>query len=359
MSEQLKIDWYRTPIAKEKMSRLTERTSWKGYLQIGAVLGLFLTTASIACFFYLRSRWILFAGMTYIHCMLAAFFPSAVHELIHGTAVRSRPANEVFFRIFCWLNWTNPVLIRADHLNHHRVTTHNPWDWENPMPKVYRPWHWIFFWTFVPVDMCQVPGLFSSVRRFVDVSFGKLDGLRETVFKKPDPGKERECIRAARIHLAVHVLLAAVFIFSGLWPLLLLVTFPVFFAPAFGLMVGFTQHIGLIYNVADFRLCARTIRLNPLLRFLYWNMNYHIEHHMYAAVPFYNLGALRRDIEHDLPPAEPGLFATWKRIRPVVKKQRTDPSCCIVPELPNPQKKTGRGAQNSMPDDHKIRETGA
>lgn len=43
------------------------------------------------------------------------------------------------------------------------------------------------------------------------------------------------------------------------------------------------QHAGLSDNVPDFRLCCRTMILNPFFRFLYWHMNYHTEHHMYAA----------------------------------------------------------------------------
>jgi fatty acid desaturase len=63
-------------------------------------------------------------------------------------------------------------------------------------------------------------------------------------------------------------------------------------------------------------------------------MQYHVEHHMFPAVPFYNLPALRREIEHDLPPATHGLLATWREILPIVKKQRDDPGYFFTPPLP-------------------------
>ena len=44
------------------------------------------------------------------------------------------------------------------------------------------------------------------------------------------------------------------------------------------------QRTGLLGHVADFRLRSRAIYLNPFLEFLYWHMNYHVEHHMYAAL---------------------------------------------------------------------------
>ena len=54
-------------------------------------------------------------------------------------------------------------------------------------------------------------------------------------------------------------------------------------------------------DVPDFCLCTRTVLLNPFVRFLYWHVNYHIEHHMYAAVLCSNLGKLHQAIKRDTP----------------------------------------------------------
>ena len=55
---------------------------------------------------------------------------------------------------------------------------------------------------------------------------------------------------------------------------------------------------------------------------------------MFPAVPFYNLPKLRRAIEHDLPPAPHGLWATWKQIIPIMERQREDKNYTFVPQLP-------------------------
>jgi len=65
-------------------------------------------------------------------------------------------------------------------------------------------------------------------------------------------------------------------------------------------------------------------------------MQYHLEHHMYPAVPFYNLPRLRRAIEHDLPPAPHGLFATWKEMLEIRRNSLNDPSYRFIPEVPQP-----------------------
>ena len=65
---------------------------------------------------------------------------------------------------------------------------------------------------------------------------------------------------------------------------------------------GITQHAGLREDVLDHRLSTRTVYIDPVFRFLYLNMNYHVEHHMFPAVPYYNLPALHEEIKAYLPP---------------------------------------------------------
>ena len=54
----------------------------------------------------------------------------------------------------------------------------------------------------------------------------------------------------------------------------------------------------ILFNTVSLS-CAAILKRS---QFFYWNMNYHVEHHMYAAVPYYNLPKLRKAIR--------GLFAT-------------------------------------------------
>jgi fatty acid desaturase len=112
------------------------------------------------------------------------------------------------------------------------------------------------------------------------------------------------------------------------------VTLAPFYANWFVFLCWLTQHAGLIYNVPDFRLTCRTVDMNPIARFLYWRMNYHVEHHMYAGVPFYHLAALRKAIEPDLPVADDGLFRSCWNIVRILRRQKTDPAYAFEPILP-------------------------
>jgi len=114
----------------------------------------------------------------------------------------------------------------------------------------------------------------------------------------------------------------------------IIVTLAPFYAAGFQYLFNEAQHIGLSDNVSDYRLNTRTILVNPFFQFLYWHMNYHIEHHMYAAVPCYNLQKLHALIAQDLPHCPRGLVETWSVIVPIIRKQRIDQGYKFQPILP-------------------------
>ena len=76
----------------------------------------------------------------------------------------------------------------------------------------------------------------------------------------------------------------------------------------------------------DHRLNSRTVYMNPINRFLYWNMNYHVEHHMFPMVPFHALPELHAEIKDDLPAPTPSIWAAYKEFVPAILRQRKDPS---------------------------------
>lgn len=85
----------------------------------------------------------------------------------------------------------------------------------------------------------------------------------------------------------------------------------------------------------DHRLNCRTVYLNALHRYLYWNMNYHVEHHMFPLVPFHALPKLHELIKANSPPAYPGLVAAYREIIRAVLRQAVDPNYFVRRELPS------------------------
>lgn len=123
----------------------------------------------------------------------------------------------------------------------------------------------------------------------------------------------------------------------------MLVTFSPFIANWWHYFVGAPMHAGLRDNVPDFRLCVRTILLDPFSRFLYWHMNFHTEHHMFAAVPCYNLRRLHATVAFDMPRPRT-LLGAWREMRLTWKRQQEDPGYQYDTPLP-------RRGGSSLPQD--------
>jgi len=73
-----------------------------------------------------------------------------------------------------------------------------------------------------------------------------------------------------------------------------------------------------------------------VVRFVYWHMNFHTEHHMYAAVPCYRLARLHALIRHDLPPCADGLIAVWREIAAIQTRQTAEPDYQHHAPVPTP-----------------------
>src|SRR5262249_36432960 len=76
----------------------------------------------------------------------------------------------------------------------------------------------------------------------------------------------------ARMWLAIFAtVIAACFWMGSLLPAML-IGLPTFYGGFMTIFFGLTQHAGLAEDVLDHRLNTRTVHMNPLFRFLYWNM---------------------------------------------------------------------------------------
>ena len=140
-----------------------------------------------------------------------------------------------------------------------------------------------------------------------------------------------------------HDLVLVVAINTGQWVFPLILTPPSYIANWLIYFVGLTQHCGLTETTTDFRKNTRSIRLPKFVEFLYWHMNWHTAHHMYAGVPCYNLPLLASEIKADMP--EPRtLRGAWREMLDTWEHQKTDPTYTFDMPLPAMAKTTLRQA---------------
>lgn len=327
-----RVRWYRTPLSAQALASLNTKSDAKGFLQTLGYLGILLMTGSMALYGVGRWPWWSVVLIVFLHGTVASFAINGVHELVHRSVFKSQWLNGLFVRVFSLISWVNFVQFHSSHMRHHQYTLHPPDDLEVVLPIRLMIRH------FFQTGFINVKGFFDVLRTSLRYSRGRFEGEWETtLFPADQPERGRPVTMWARIHLVCHVLILFVSLFFDWWLLPVLTTLAPFYGSWLFFLCNNTQHIGLQDNVPDFRLCCRTFTVNPVVQFLYWHMNYHIEHHMYAAVPCYNLAKLHRAILHDLPPCQHGIAATWKEIATIQKQQDEDPRYQYIAQLPSSQ----------------------
>jgi fatty acid desaturase len=327
-----RIAWYKSPISREALAALNQRSDWKGLAQALGHLGLLVVTGAAAWYAAERfSLWVLLL-ILFLHGTFFSFLGAGFHELSHQTVFKTKALNTVFLHLVSWLAWSNPVWYWASHQEHHKYTLHPPDDLEVVLP------YELTLKSFLRSSFVNPWDFYYRLRMHIRLSLGRIEGQwEENLFPPSAVALRRKVFTWARLSLLGHLLVVGVSLYFGLWLLPILVTLGPFYGGCLVYLCSNTQHAGLQDNVADFRLCTRTFLVNPFVQFLYWHMNYHIDHHMYAAVPCYNLSKLHAQIKHDLPHCPVGLIATWKEIIAIVKQQKIDPHYQYVAELPAPR----------------------
>jgi len=323
------VTWYRTPLDPKVMKQLHRRSDLLGGAQTFGFLGLLALVGGLALWSLHHWPIAVTVLLVFLYGMVTSFLVNGVHELGHGTVFQTKWLNALFDRVLSFLSWMNFEAFEASHARHHRYTLHPPDDLEVVLPVRLMVKH------FFKTGFINPVGFYNTVKGTVRIARGKFQGDWELkLFPESDPVSRRPPVRWAQTLLIGHGLIIAVSIYMKWWLLPVLVTFGPMYGSWLFFLCNNTQHIGLQDNVPDFRLCCRTFILNPVVRFLYWHMNYHTEHHMYAAVPCYRLGKLHNAIEYDLPPCPRGIIATWKEIAAIQKRQEEEPGYQHVAPLP-------------------------
>jgi fatty acid desaturase len=310
-------DWYRTAVPRKRMKELMQRSDGPAIRDTVLWLGLMVVFA------YLGVRWWLSWKS------LVAFFAYGVlygsagdsrwHEAGHGTAFKTRWMNTVVYEIACFTMMRNPTVWRWSHTRHHTDTIivgRDPEITSMRPPALVK----IALNYFGIID---VPLAAKSTLRY---AAGRVSADEATFVPETE---RRKVFLTARIWLVIYTVVVAACVWSGSVLPAMVIGLPRFYGAWHHVLTGMTQHAGLADNVTDHRLNSRTVLMNPISRFIYWNMNYHLEHHMFPMVPYHHLAELHDEIAGDLPAPSPSMLAAYREFIPVLLAQRSDPECFI------------------------------
>jgi len=194
-----------------------------------------------------------------------------MHEAVHGN----------FFRQKNWDRWAAfllgvPILVsgaayRVTHLLHHRFTRgeRDPDEFANYFPQRNRLALFFYLWGIVGLLVFLVHVPINAWRR----------------------GTERERIAVALEYAAIALLYMGGMVAAGrlhLLPVLLHVwLIPLAVSSAIVNVRGWSEH--MLTEPGHPLKHTRTVTSNRVVRFMLCNLNYHLEHHLFPGIPWYNL----------------------------------------------------------------------
>ena len=232
--------------------------------------------------------------------------------------------NDAVYQIACFMIMRNPTRWRWSHTRHHTDTIIVGLDPEISVmrpPAAFR----------VGLAFVGVMDAWDAMKMMLVNATGKITDDEKTFIPEMEWPK---VVLVARVWVLIYAAtLAACFYFHSVLPLLL-VGLPRLYGAWHHVLTGLMQHGALADDVLDHRMNSRTVYINPISRFIYWNMNYHVEHHMFPMIPYHALPKLHQLIKHDLPAPTPSIWACYKEMFPIWARQMRGEDIFLKRELP-------------------------
>lgn len=304
--------WYATPLPRQTLKALMKRSDGPAIRDTVLWFALLIGTAAGMIAFW-GSWWALPFVIAY-GVLYGSSSDSRWHECGHGTAFKTRWMNDAVYVIASFMLLREPTVWRWSHARHHTDTIIVGRDPEIAVPRPARVMN-------VVLNLFSLKSGPASLKQIMLHARGRLTPAEATYI--PEMEQEKVFI-AARIYLAILLaVVIACLVLRSILPAMV-VGLPTFYGAWLLVIFGTTQHAGLQEDVLDHRLNSRTIYMNPVFRFLYWNMNYHVEHHMYPMVPYHALPALHEAVKADCPRPYAGLLEAYREIIPTLWRQRRD-----------------------------------
>ena len=315
-------EWYHSDIPRDEMKELMTRRDGPAIRDSIIYYGAMILLAGLTIWLW-PSPWAFVPFMGYA-VLYGSASDSRWHEAGHRTAFKTRWMNRVVYHIACFMLFRNPVIWRWSHSRHHTDTIivgRDPEIQTMRPPKIPR----IFL---LLIGKHQLDGFLSMFR----YAFQGLNEAEKSFVPEPEQPKVAVIARVW-VAICAAVVLTAMATQSVL-PLLLVGIGPSVFGSWHFIMTGLLQHTGMADNVIDHRLNTRTVYMNPISRFIYWNMNYHVEHHMFPMVPYHALPRLHEKIKHDLPEPNHSIAEGLAEVIGALRRQLKDREYRVEKRLP-------------------------
>ena len=316
-------NWYQTDIPRKTMKELMTRTDGPGIRDTLIWFGLLATCAGL-----MYASWgtlwsvpvIIVYGVLY-----GSASDSRWHECSHGTAFKTRWMNDAVYQIASFMVLREPHVWKWSHARHHTDTIVVGRDYEIMAKRPVQIVRLI-------AGLFGIPQTWGTLTSVLQHAGGTLSAEERDFIPLSEQPK---VVSYARKMLLAHAAVIALAVYLQSFYLLMVIgVLPSMYGVWMAFIFGLTQHAGLPENVLDHRLNCRTILMNPAFRFVYSNMNYHTEHHMFPMVPYHALPRLHELMKDELPAVYPDTASALREMLPALLRQMHEPDYEIQRSLP-------------------------
>ena len=325
--------WYKPNIDKKTLKELSKRSDIKGLTDVSIFI-VALILSGYLCIISWGTLWSIPALLLYGNIFYCKII-SIQHETNHETYFKTRALNKFFYHITSLLGGFEAVRWKWSHFHHHTYTifTHEEvYDYENNSPKPTEPIRFLLnFLPLGPIINIQ------KIRHFTHFEIIKHSfGIITPVVNITVPEKEiKKIINSSRLYVGFWLIIILSSIFFKTWLPIIMLILPPFYGNTILMICGMTQHAGLADNVKDHRKSTRTVIMNPFFSFLYSNMEYHIEHHIFPKIPCHNLKAFHHVVKDQMPTPRKGIINAYREIIPAIFKQAKDKNYYLNVDVPS------------------------
>lgn len=315
-------EWYHTEVPRKVMKDLMARSDQPAIRDTIILYGSMILLAGIGIALW-PSWWSAPFWLAY-GVLYGSASDSRWHECGHGTAFRTPWMNNVVYEIASFMIMRNSATWRWSHARHHSETYLVGRD---PEIAVMRPPEM----AKLVLNFFGILDVIAFIPRIIRNAISGPTPEERTYVPQSEWGKVR---RVAIIHVAIYAATIALALWLRSILPLMVIGLPRMYGAWHHVMTGLLQHGGLADNVVDHRLNSRTVYMNPISRFIYWNMNYHVEHHMFPMVPYHALPRLHEVIKDDLPPPNHSIVEAFREMWPAIKRQVMNEDYFLRRDLP-------------------------
>jgi len=290
-------------LSPQELSVLNAKSNLKGTLQLFGHLAVMAISGYLwgTNMTHLSDRWFIAIPALVLYGFSFAIMFAPLHEASHRTVFTNNRAND----FLCWfaglLSFYNSTFYRLYHKWHHRYTQILDKD---PELSDRKP-------TNLKEYIIEISGITWWIGKFKRHFLTAIGNLENCPFI-PESSRA-EVIRSTRLQLLVYAVAIAI---SGYFQQPWFITYwilPLAVGQPFLRCLLLAEHTDRPNTDNMLANTRTTLTLAPL-RFLIWNISYHAEHHLYASIPFHQLGAAHAKLGSHFECVENGYINVHRQI---------------------------------------------